>query len=263
MNTSQDVLIKTVDEHGVCTLIINRPAAMNSMNGELVHALGDTFAALADQPEVRVVVLTAHGDKVFCAGADLKERRTMSDAEVSQRIRDYKSTFERIADLPKPVICAINGYAFGGGLEIALACDFRVVAEETSLGLPELGLGIIPGAGGTQRLPRLIGVSKAKELMFTARRLSGLEALEWGVVNRCVRRADLLSEVHKFAMDMVTSAPIALAQAKRAIDQGMQVDLQAGIQIEADCYAGVIPTEDRLEGLAAFVERRAPVWKGR
>ncbi len=263
MNVSQNTLTKSVDEHGVCTLIINRPEAMNSMNGELVHALADTFAALADQPEIRVIVLTAQGEKVFCAGADLKERKQMSDAEVSQRIRDYKTTFERIANVPKPVICAINGYAFGGGLEIALACDFRIVAQETSLGLTELGLGIIPGAGGTQRLPRLIGVSKAKELMFTARRLSGPEALEWGVVNRCVPRADLLAEAYAFAMEMVKSAPIALAQAKRAIDQGMQVDLAAGIQIEAECYAQVIPTEDRLEGLAAFAERRTPIWKGR
>jgi methylglutaconyl-CoA hydratase len=262
MNVSQNTLMKSVDEHGVCTLIINRPEAMNSMNGDLVHALADTFSALADQPEIRVIVLTAQGDKVFCAGADLKERKQMSDAEVSQRIRDYKTTFERIANVPKPVICAINGYAFGGGLEIALACDFRIVAQETSLGLTELGLGIIPGAGGTQRLPRLIGVSKAKELMFTARRLSGPEALEWGVVNRCVPRADLLAEAYAFAMEMVKSAPIALAQAKRAIDQGIQVELASGIQLEAECYAGVIPTEDRLEGLAAFAERRTPIWKG-
>lgn len=258
-----NVLTQTIDEHGICTLTINRPDAMNSMNSALVEAFDQTFADLADNAAVRVVILTAQGDKVFCAGADLKERKQMSEAEVSRRIRDYKTAFDRIATLPKPVICAINGYAFGGGLEIALACDLRIVAEETSLGLTELGLGIIPGAGGTQRLPRLIGASRAKELMFTARRLKGPEALAWGIVNRCVPRENLMAEAHALALEMVKCAPLAVAQAKRAIDAGMQVDLATGLDIEALCYAGVIPTEDRLEGLAAFAEGRAPVWKGR
>lgn len=257
------VLQKSVDAHGICTLTIHRPDAMNSMNGELVSALRDTFASLADDAAVRVVILTAQGDKVFCAGADLKERKTMSESDVARRIRDYKVAFDQIANLPKPVICAINGYAFGGGLEIALACDIRIVAAETSVGLTELGLGIIPGAGGTQRLPRLIGVSRAKELMFTARRLKGEEAVEWGIANRCVPRADLLGAATALALEMVKCAPVAVAMAKQAIDKGIEVDLATGLDIEAMCYAGVIPTEDRLEGLAAFAEQRPPVWKGR
>ena len=258
-----NVLLKDVDENGLCVLTIHRPDAMNSMNGALVAALRDTFNEIDQDPTVRVVVLTAGGEKVFCAGADLKERKTMSEAEVTQRIRDYKTAFDAIANVSKPVICAINGYAFGGGLEIALACDIRLVAKETSVGLTELALGIIPGAGGTQRLPRLIGASKAKELMFTARRLSGDEALAWGVVNHVVPRAELLAAAKALASEMLKAAPVAVAQAKRAIDSGLDADLSRGLEIEAECYAVVIPTEDRLEGLAAFAEGRKPVWKGR
>lgn len=258
-----EVLTKAVSDAGICTLTINRPDAMNSMNGALVAALRETFTVLGTDDSVRVVILTAQGEKVFCAGADLKERKTMTEDQVAQRIESYAATFDAIANLPKPVICAINGYALGGGLELALACDIRIVAAETKLGLTELALGIIPGAGGTQRLPRLIGTSKAKELMFTARRLSGEEAVAWGVANHCVPRRQVLARANELATQMLKAAPIAVAQAKRAIDQGIELTLKEGIALEAACYANVIPTEDRLEGLTAFAEGRDPVWKGR
>jgi enoyl-CoA hydratase/carnithine racemase len=260
---ASDVILEEVDDHGVCVLTLNRPDTMNSMNGELVNAMAQTFYALDARDDVRVVVLTGAGDKAFCAGADLKERRDMSDAEVTQRLRDYRTTFRAIEQTGKPVICAINGYAFGGGLEIALACDLRLMAQETKIGLTETRLGIIPGAGGTQRLPRIVGVAKAKELIFTAKRLDADEALSIGLVNRVCPRESLLVEARVLGREIAQAAPIALAQAKTAIQRGVEVDLETGLEIEAQCYAVTIPTQDRMEGLEAFAEKREPEWKGR
>ncbi|AWV87896.1 enoyl-CoA hydratase-related protein [Bradymonas sediminis] len=261
--SEETVLLKQVDQDGLCTLTLNRPAAMNSLNGALVEALDKAFYELRHDDSVRVVILTAAGDRAFCAGADLKERSGMSEAQVRQRIDDYRRCFGAIDSLPKPVICAINGFAFGGGLEIALACDFRVVAAETKVGLTECRLGIIPGAGGTQRLARLVGASRAKLLIFTAARLSGDEALEIGLVTASVPRAELMDAARALGRKMLDSAPIALAQAKIAIDAGMQTDLHTGLEIESRAYAVTLPTEDRLEGLAAFREKRKPNFQGK
>lgn len=261
--SDNSVLLKRVDEDGLCVLHLNRPAAMNSLNGALVEALDKTFYALRHDKSVRVVILSATGDRAFCAGADLKERSGMSEAEVRQRIDDYRRCFSAVDSLPKPVICAVNGYAFGGGLELALACDFRVLAAETKVGLTECRLGIIPGAGGTQRLARLVGASRAKRLIFTAARLTGEEALAMGLVNESVPRAELMDTAKKLGRQMLDSAPIALAQAKIAIDAGMQTDLNTGLEIESRAYAVTIPTEDRREGLAAFREKRKPNFQGK
>lgn len=243
-------------------LTLNRPSAMNSLNGPILDALDAAFREAHRDSSVRVVILTGAGDRAFCAGADLKERGSMSEDEVGWRIERYREVFGRIARIGKPVICAINGYAFGGGLELAMACDLRLVARETKVGLTELGLGIIPGAGGTQRLPRLVGAAKAKELMFTAARLTGEEAAELGIANRCVDSAQLMDESLELARQIARSAPIALAQAKVAVDRGIEVDLESGLDIEAQCYAVTVPTEDRLEGLAAFRQKRDPEWSG-
>ena len=183
-----DVLSKDIRDDGVCTLTLNRPDAMNSLNGDLVNLLWHEFYQLRHDDEVRVIVLTGAGDRAFCAGADLKERREMSEAQVRQRIDDYRGCFGAVERIPKPVICAINGYAFGGGLELALCADIRLVANETKVGLTETRLGIIPGAGGTQRLPRLIGASTAKELIFTGARVTGEEAADLGIANHAVDR---------------------------------------------------------------------------
>lgn len=258
---AHDVLLRR-DEDGICVLTINRPDAMNSMNGALVEAIHDTFLELRTDKRVRVVILTGAGPKAFCAGADLAERREMSESDVERRIFDYGRAFAMIEELNKPVIAAINGYAFGGGLEIALACDLRLVAAETKVGLTETRLGIIPGAGGTQRLPRIVGEAVAKELIFTARRLTGDEAAELGVAHRSLPREDLMEGAREMAREIAKAAPIALEQAKIAIHFGMQTDLATGLQIESRCYQVTIPTEDRLEGLAAFKEKRAPNWKG-
>ncbi len=256
-----DVLKSDIDD-GICTLTLNRPDALNALDGSLVEALGERFDELRYDDEVRVVILTGAGDRAFCAGADLVERRSMSEQQVRRRIDDYREVFGRIAGVPKPTICAINGYAFGGGLEMALACDLRVVDEETRVGLTELRLGIIPGAGGTQRLPRLIGLARAKELIFTGAKITGRRAAELGLVNYAVSSDEVVDRARSLADDMLGSAPIAIAQAKKAIDTGTQVDLTSGLELESTAYAVTLPTEDRQEGLAAFKEDREPEFKG-
>lgn len=261
--STQSVLLKEVDEKGICLLTLNRPGAMNSLDGELVAALGQTFQDLSYDNDVRVVILTGAGERAFCAGADLKERRSMSEVDVRRRIDDYRRVFDEIAGCPKPVICAINGYAFGGGLELALACDIRLMSDQTQIGLTELRLGIIPGAGGTQRLTRLVGPAKAKELIFTASRLDAERAVGLGLVNQSASEEELLDQARQMAEQMLLSAPIALAQAKRAINTGGEVDLQSGLDIEALAYAVTVPTEDRQEGLKAFKEKRTPEFKGK
>lgn len=261
--TSDSVLLKQIDDQGICTLTLNRPESMNALDGELVERLWQTCYELRHDAAVRVVILYGGEGAAFCAGADLKERRGMSEDAVRKRLDDYRSCFGALADLPKPTICAINGYAFGGGLELALACDLRVVAEDTQIGLTELRLGIIPGAGGTQRLARLVGVARAKELIFTAARISGRNALELGIVNRSVPADEVLGAAKKLAEAMLLSAPIALAQAKLAIDTGLQLDLQSGLSLESAAYAVTLPTRDRAEGLAAFQEKRRPRFEGK
>jgi enoyl-CoA hydratase/carnithine racemase len=258
-----DVIDKNVRDDGICVITLNRPDAMNSLNGDLVNLLWHEFYQMRHDDAVRVIVLTGAGDRAFCAGADLKERREMSEAQVRQRIDDYRGCFGAVEQIPKPVICAINGYAFGGGLELALCADIRLVAAETKVGLTEARLGIIPGAGGTQRLPRLIGASKAKELIFTGARVPGDEAAEIGIANHAVPGEDLMNHALEMAEDMLLSAPIALQQAKIAIDGGMQCDLETGLRLESRAYAVTIPTEDRQEGLEAFREKRKPNFQGK
>ena len=257
-----DVLDVEIEDY-VCTVTLDRPGAMNALDGELVDQLWRTYRTLRHDDDVRVVILTGAGDKAFCAGADLEERRQMTDAETRQRIDDYRGAFGAVAGLPKPTICAINGYAFGGGLELALACDIRLVTQGTKVGLTETKLGIIPGAGGTQRLPRLIGPSKAKELIFTGRRLTGRRAAEIGLAKEAVPAEELMEEAGELAAEMTDSAPIAVEQAKRAVDAGMQCDLQTGLEIESRAYMVTLPTEDRQEGLEAFREKRSPNFEGR
>lgn len=261
MKESDKTILKEIED-GICIVTLNRPARLNAMNGDLVDALKTTFEELNQANDVRVVILTAAGDRAFCVGADLKERKTMSDIEVSDRIKSYKIAFGAISKLNKPVICAINGFAFGGGLEIALACDFRVACDTAVLGLTETHLGIIPAAGGTQRLARLVGPTMAKELIFGAVKMSANDARERGVINRVSSVENLLSDCRDWAKQIAMAAPIALAQAKKAIDEGIELALDEAIDFEAACYATLIPTNDRLEGLHAFAEKRAPQWSG-
>ena len=254
--------LRVEKEASICYLILNRPEVYNSLNRELVASLHEALDRLAFDKTVRAVIVTGEGEKAFCAGADLKERRTMTEHEVLQFLHALQSAFLKLERLPKPVIAAINGVAFGGGTELALACDLRVMASHAKMGLTETSLGIIPGAGGTQRLPRLVGKGKAKELIYTARHVGADEALAIGLVNRVVEPSDLMAEVRRLAEEIVKNAPLAITQAKFAIDRGMEVDLETGLALETNAYQVLLPTKDRLEGLQAFQEKRKPNYIG-
>jgi enoyl-CoA hydratase/carnithine racemase len=247
----------------VVLLTLNRPEIMNSFNFEMLHALRDQVEALRFDSECRVIIITGAGEKAFCAGADLKERATLSPVQVKQYIFTIRNLFTTIEQLPKPVIAAVNGVALGGGTELALASDIRIASKTATMGLTETRLAIIPGGGGTQRLPRLVGKGKAKELIFTGRRVGAEEALSIGLVNQIAEPADLIPSCFKMAEMICETGPVAVEQAKYAINYGLETDLHTGLAIESNAYWVTIPTEDRLEGLAAFREKRKPVYKGR
>ena len=249
------------DERGVGVIQINRPAARNAIGWDLLHGLRQQIAECADDPGLRVLILTATGDKAFCAGADLKERKTYSDEKTRAFVTSIGALTAEIGRLPMPTICAINGHAFGGGCELALACDLRVMASGFQIGLTETALAIIPGAGGTQRLPRIVGLAKAKELIFTAARISAERALEIGLVNAV--GDDAMAEAQCIVAGILGCGPLALRSAKNAIDAGSDVDLEEGLRIEQRAYQVIIPTQDRLEALAAFAEKRPPRFEGR
>ncbi|MFC4181898.1 enoyl-CoA hydratase [Saccharococcus thermophilus] len=252
----------TALENGIAIITLNRPESANALSTELLYELSHLLYDLAFRRDVRVVIFTGAGEKVFCAGADLKERAGMNETEVRKTVTLIRETINQVEQLPQPVICALNGSAFGGGLELALACDIRVAADTAQLGLTETSLGIIPGAGGTQRLPRLIGKGKAKELIFTAKRITAKEAEQIGLVEYVVPREQLMEKAMEIAEQIVVNAPIAVMQAKIAINRGLDVDLATGLRIEQMAYDITIPTKDRLEGLQAFKEKRKPVYKG-
>jgi enoyl-CoA hydratase/carnithine racemase len=248
-------------EKNLAAITLNRPEVFNCFNYEMLLELEAAVEDIRTNSEVRAVIFTGAGEKAFCAGADLKERKTLSDEQVKRNLYKIGEVFTKIDALPQPTIAAINGYAFGGGMELALSCDFRLIAEGTSVGLTETGLGIIPGAGGTQRLPRIIGEAKALELILTARKITSQQALEYGLVLNAV--PDVMEAAAGLAEEMLQNGPIALQQAKFSIKQGMNADLQTGLHIERKAYEVTIPTEDRVEALTAFSEKRKPVFKGK
>ncbi len=258
---SENLLLATT-ENQTAILTLHRPEIMNSFNFALLRALRDQVEALRFNTDVRVIIITGAGEKAFCAGADLKERATLTPVQVKEFIFTIRNLFTSIELLPKPVIAAVNGIALGGGTELALACDIRIASTNASMGLTETRLAIIPGAGGTQRLPRLVGKGKAKELIFTGRRVDAQEALSIGLVNQICEPANLLDECRKMANMICETGPIAIEQAKYAINYGMETDLQTGLALESNAYWVTIPSKDRLEGLAAFREKRKPVYKG-
>jgi enoyl-CoA hydratase/carnithine racemase len=257
----ENILLKE-EKDGVIQLTLNRPGVMNSLSFDLLRALQQEVEAIRFMPDVRVVIITGAGEKAFCSGADLKERATMSPAQVKEYILTIRNLFTAIEYLNKPVIAAVNGIALGGGTELALASDIRIVSKTALMGLTETRLAIIPGAGGTQRLPRLVGKGKAKELIFTGRRVGADEALSIGLANQICEPDQLLAEAGKMAAMILETGPIAIEQAKYAINYGLETDLSTGLAIESNAYWVCIPTQDRLEGLAAFREKRKPVYKG-
>ncbi|UCF90226.1 MAG: enoyl-CoA hydratase/isomerase family protein [Desulfobacterales bacterium] len=258
---SEKVLL-VEEANGVATLTLNRPEVMNSLNFPLLHALREQIEAFRFNRRIRVVIITGAGEKAFCAGADLKERATLNPEQVKEFIYTIRNLFSSIEQLNKAVIAAVNGVALGGGTELALASDIRIASRNATMGLTEARLAIIPGAGGTQRLPRLVGRGKAKELIFTGQRVGAEEALNIGLVNKICAPGDLLAECQNMAALICETGPIAIEQAKYAINFGLETDLNTGLAIESNAYWVTIPTEDRLEGLAAFREKRKPLYKG-
>jgi enoyl-CoA hydratase/carnithine racemase len=258
-----DRVLLVEENAGVVTLTLNRPNVMNSLNFPMLHALRDEIESFRFRTDVRVVIITGSGEKAFCAGADLKERATLAPVKVKEYIFTIRNLFTSIEQLNKAVIVAVNGIALGGGTELALAGDIRIASNTAIMGLTETRLAIIPGAGGTQRLPRLVGKGKAKELIFTGGRVNAREALDMGLVNKICEPRDLIEECNKMAAMICETGPIAIEQAKYAINHGFETDIHTGLAIESNAYWVCIPTEDRLEGLAAFKEKRKPVFKGK
>jgi len=257
-----DTLLRE-DQEYVATITLNRPEVRNAINLDMLGALREEIEGIRSDPAVRVVIITGAGDKAFCAGADLEERAGFDEDRVKEFLFRIGDVFNSIESLAKPVIAAINGVALGGGTELGLACDIRIASTNAALGLTEAHLAVIPGAGGTQRLPRLIGPGKAKELIFTGRKIRAEEALHIGLVNQVHDGEVLLAECRKMAGTISKAGPIAIAQAKYAINRGLDTDLYTGLAIESEAYWKTIPTADRLEGLAAFREKRGPEYKGR
>jgi enoyl-CoA hydratase/carnithine racemase len=258
-----DSLLLVEERDQTVILTMNRPKVMNCLNFDLLYAMRDKIDELQYRKDIRCVIITGAGEKSFCAGADLKERAGLTPEEVKKFIITIRNLLTSIQNLPIPVISAVNGIALGGGTEVALASDIRIASDNASMGLTEARLAIIPGGGGTQRLPRIIGVAKAKELIFTGRRVDAKEALEIGLVNQIAPSENLLEECMKMADMIAQTGPIAVEMAKYAIDKGIETDLATGLAIESNAYRVTIPTEDRIEGLTAFREKRKPVYKGR
>ncbi|ESO99359.1 hypothetical protein LOTGIDRAFT_186751 [Lottia gigantea] len=254
------------DRKGIVVFSMRRFKSKNAMGKNIIQRFIDSCQEVKHDRSISVIILRSEVPNVFCAGADLKERAEMSNEEVSAFVQKLRWSVTELANLPVPTIAAIDGFALGGGLEISLGCDMRVAASNAKIGLIETSLAIIPGAGGTQRLPRVIGPSLAKELIFTARRLDGFQARDLGVVNHAVQQNDNGDAAYHRALELaeeiLPNGPIALRMAKLAVNRGIEVELDSGLKYEEAFYAQIIPTKDRIEGLKAFKEKRRPVYKG-
>lgn len=258
----QPELVTLTREEDLVWLTINRPEVMNCLSFPTLRRFRTLLAELREDLTIRCVVITGAGEKAFCAGADLKERKTMPLELVPRFVKNIRRLMDDIEALPQPTIAAVNGFAFGGGTEVMLACDLRVAIESATFGLTETALAIIPGAGGTQRLPRLIGKSRAKDLILTARRIQAKEAYRMGLVNRVAADGALEAVTREVARAIAANGPVAVRAAKAAVDEGLEVSQTEGLEIEARCYERTLSTEDRLEALAAFAEKRKPDFKG-
>lgn len=256
------MVLERAQTDGVVTLTLNRPEVLNALDDQLIAALSDAFTSIPHEPSARVVILQGAGERAFCAGADLKARRGMP-LPAWQRQHDRIAALARaVLDCPLPTIAAVHGYALGGGCELALLCDLLLAADDAQFGMPETSLGIIPGLGGTQTLPRRLGVQRAKWLIFTGERISAAEALRLGLVLEVVPRAALRERAQALARRIAANSPLALRQAKRAIDLGLDLDLRSGLALEEEAYHRCLYSADREEGMRAFAERRSPRFTG-
>ncbi len=256
-------LVLLEKEPPLAIITINRPKALNALNSKVLMALSETLDKVNDDEEVRVVIVTGSGEKAFVAGADIAEMSEMTPLEGSNFSRLGQLVFKKVEELKKPVIAAVNGFALGGGSELALACDFIYASENAKFGLPEVTLGIMPGFGGTQRLPRLIGKGRAKELIFTGKMISASEAYEIGMLNKVLPQEQLMDAVKEVARQIAKNGPIAVSIAKGLVDVGYDIPLDDGCLMESKSFGVCASTEDKREGMKAFLEKRKPVFKGR
>lgn len=257
---SRSVLIEIAD--GIAVVTVNRPRAMNALNSETVEALHVAMREVERNADAKVVVITGAG-RAFVAGADIREMSAMNAAEARAFSQAGHRLIAFMERMTKPIIAAVNGYALGGGLELALACDFIYAAEEARLGLPEATLGVIPGFGGTQNLPRLIGPNRAKELIFSGRQLTAQQAHEWGLVNEVVPGGELMHRVLEVAQNIARNGTLAVSTAKEAIVNGLNATKENGLRLEGTLFGLLFDSEDQKEGMRAFVEKRPPAFKGK
>lgn len=258
----QPELVSLQREGDLVTLTIERPEVMNCLSFPTLRRFRMLLESLREDLSVRCILITGAGERAFCAGADLKERKSMPAERVPDFVRNIRALMDDVEAMPQPTIAVVGGFAFGGGTELMLACDLRVASESAVFGLTETTLAIIPGAGGTQRLPRLIGKSRAKDLILTGRKLDAAEAESIGLVNRVAPAAQLSAMAREVAEQIASNGPVAVRAAKQAIDAGLECPQSEGLEIEARCYERVLPTQDRLEALAAFAEKRKPRYTG-
>jgi enoyl-CoA hydratase len=264
MRERYDTILLGEPAPDVLQVTLNRPAVANAMNTQMGLDLLEVFGTLFANPDhCRAVVVTGAGERAFCAGGDLKERNGMTDAQWQAQHLIYERMIKTVIDTPMPVIAAVNGAAYAGGLEIALGCDFVYAAKAARFALTEVTIGIMPGAGGTQTLPRAVGERRAKELILTGRPFTAEQAHDWGMVNRVCEPQTLLAEALETATTISRNAPISVRQAKRSIHHGLSLSLADGMLFEIEAYNRMVPTEDRREGIASFNEKRKPVYKGR
>lgn len=245
-------------KNGIATVTIHRPEALNALNVDVLEGLESVFAELSRTPEVKVIILTGAGEKAFVAGADIAAMHKMSPCEATAFSQTGQRVFSAIEALDKIVIAAINGYALGGGCELAMACDIRVASANAKMGIPEAGLGVFPGFGGTQRLPRLVGLAVAKELLATARQMKAEECLQRGLVNYMVPQEELMPFCMDMAEKISKNSSTAIALGKNAMNTGVEMDIQKALQYEASLFGLCFSTEDQREGMAAFMEKRKP-----
>jgi enoyl-CoA hydratase len=248
---------------GIATITLNRPDALNAWSRELAKEFLTAMEDAKNDENVKVAVLTGAGEKAFSAGADIKAMKGMTALKARALSQMGYEICDAIESLEKPVIAAINGYALGGGMEVSMACDFRIASDKAKMGQTEINIGLIPGWGGTQRLIRLVGKAKAKELVYTGKIIDANTALQWGIVNKVVPAGELMTAVREFAKELADKAPVALKLAKSLIDTGTDLDLKTALTLEREGFGIVASSEDLQEGVSAFIEKRKPAWKGK
>jgi enoyl-CoA hydratase len=248
---------------GIATITLNRPEALNAFSKEVIEEILQALEDVKSDENIRVILLTGAGEKAFSAGADIKAMKGMNALKARELSLMGEKLCNALENLEKPVIAAINGYALGGGLEVAMACDIRIASENARMGQTEINIGLIPGWGGTQRLPRLIGKTKAKELIFTGKIIDAKTAEQLGIVNMVVPSDKFKETVQQFALELASKAPVALKVAKALINKGSEISLDAAIALEREGFGVVASTEDLQEGVSAFIEKRKPMFKGK